>query len=307
MRMKKSGFWRSRIESRMNAMGKQATLKASPIFPLIVLMIACALLVTPATASSALRVTFIDVGQGDCALVTCGNETMLVDTGPVGAWRHIAEAVGEEIEIDCLVLTHPHLDHIGNAARIIERNSVGRVMLPPVEYGTKAYAATMAAIDEADIECIYPAVGDVFHIGEAEVTVYGPHPVAYPEANDWSIVLMIEYAGRSILLTGDAEAAAEGDMLAYDDVLPLRADALKVAHHGSDTSSTFDFISAVAPRYAIVSCDSTEDRSYPSVETAMTLYECGVEDVFTTEVCGDVTIVITKSGTIHVTVNERDG
>lgn len=161
----------------------------------------------------------------------------------------------------------------------------------------------MVAIEEHGIERVYPEVGNVIQLGDSSVTVYSPHSVAYPEANDWSIVLMVEYAGRKVLLTGDAEAPAEADMLAYDDVLPLKADVLKVAHHGSDTSSAFDFIAAVAPQYAVVSCDSEEDRDYPSVVTAMTLFDCGVSDVLTTEKHGDVRITVSAAGEVGVHVS----
>lgn len=146
----------------------------------------------------------------------------------------------------------------------------------------------------------YPYVGDRYMLGDAEITVYGPHPVAYTNPNDWSIVLMIEYAGRRILLTGDIEAEAEYDLLAYSDLYTLDADVLKEAHHGSNTSSTYDFVDAVSPQYAIISCASDADTEYPHVETAMTLYDCGVEDVFLTSTSGNITVLISPFGELNI-------
>lgn len=108
-----------------------------------------------------------------------------------------------------------------------------------------------------------------------------------------------------MLLTGDIETEAENDLVANNDVLPLKADILKVAHHGSDTSSTYHFVEAVSPQYAVVSCSSKGDRTYPHVETAMTLFDCGVEDVFTTEVCGDIATQIQDDGTIQIIYDKK--
>lgn len=248
-----------------------------------------------------LAFTMIDVGMAECMIVTCGAETMMIDT----AYIKNKDIIREELEqmdvdsIEYLVLTHSHADHISGTRWLIDAYEVGAVILPPIEYGTEIFNRTIDELRRHEMDMIYPYPGDQFNLGDATVTVYGPHPVAYTQENDWSIVLMIEYAGKKILLTGDAQIEAEKDMLRCDDWLPLRADVLKVAHHGSNTSSSFGFVEAVSPDYAIISCGKN-DEAYPHVETAMTLMECGVSDILTTEQVGNIHIKINKNGSYMI-------
>lgn len=242
----------------------------------------------------------VDVGMAECMIVDVDGEVMLVDT----AYAKNADAIQSALndmgvhEIRYLVLTHPHADHIGGAKWIIETYPIEEVILPPIEHSTATFESTMEALRENNVELLYPYVGDVFQLGEATITVYGPHPVAYESLNNWSIVLMIEYAGRKILLTGDIEAEAEGDLITYADWYPLEADVLKVAHHGSNTSSTYSFIEAVSPQYAIISCGK-DSKVYPDVETAMNLIDCGVSGIWTTELQGDIIISVDETGEIE--------
>lgn len=242
---------------------------------------------TVSTAFADLSATFIDVGHGDCAIISCNGETMMIDTGPTGAWNNIEPKLSEISSLKYLVLTHPHADHIGNAVNVIESVPVDAVILPPIQHDSKTYGKAMAAINREEIKQIYPFVGDVYQLGGATITVYAPYPVAYTETNDYSIVLMLEYDEIKILFCGDAEAESECDMLAGD--LPLKADILKVGHHGSDTSSTYDFVSAVSPAYAIISCGERGD--YPSTDVGLTLSEAGAE-ILVTKTMGDITFLL---------------
>ena len=239
------------------------------------------------TAFADLSVTFIDVGHGGCAIVTCDGEAMMVDTGPAGAWNNIEPKLSEIDNLKYLVLTHPHADHIGNAVNVIESVLVDAVILPPIQHNTKTYGKVIAAINREEIKQLYPFVGDMYQLGGATITVYAPYPVTYTETNDYSVVLMFEYNGIKILFCGDAEAESEYDMLAGD--LPLKADILKVGHHGSDTSSTYDFVSAVSPAYAIISCGKRGD--YPSTDVGLTLSEAGAE-ILVTKTMGDITFLL---------------
>lgn len=249
--------------------------------------------VAPTALSEGLELTMVDVGAAECLIITVDDEAMMVDAGYAKSWENIEQTI-QSMDIESItyfVITHPHADHIGSAARVLENYDVDTVLLPPITYESAAYGRFEEVLTSSGIPVEYPYVGDQFMLGDAEITVYGPHPVAYTNPNDWSIVLMIEYAGRRILLTGDIEAEAEYDLLAYSDLYPLDADVLKVAHHGSNTSSTFDFVDAVSPQYAFISCASDADTEYPHVETAMTLYDCGVEDVFLTSTSGELSIL----------------
>ena len=267
-----------------------------------VLIVLCLFLQMHRTAvGEGLQFTMIDVGMAECMIVTCGSETMVIDTAYIKDKDIIKEKL-EEMDVDSikyLVLTHPHADHISGTRWLIDAYEVGAAILPPIEYGTEVFNKTIDALRESEVDLIYPYPGDQFHLDDAVVTVYGPHPVAYTQENDWSIVLMIEYAGKKILLTGDSQIEAEIDMLSCNDWLPLQADILKVAHHGSNTSSSFEFIEAVSPQYAIISCGKNNEE-YPHVETAMTLMDCGVSDIITTEKVGDIHIQIHETGSYMI-------
>lgn len=259
--------------------------------------------VQPAFAvSDGLMLTMVDVGATESIIITVGDETMVVDAGYAKSWKDIEQVI-QDMDTESIlyfVITHPHADHIGSAAKIMENHAVETVLLPPITYESAAYGRFEEVLASSSTTVEYPCVGDQYRLADAQITVYGPHPVAYSNPNDWSIVLMIEYAGRRILLTGDIEAKAEYDLLAYSDLYSLDADVLKVAHHGSNTSSTYDFVDAVSPQYAIISCASDTDTEYPHVEAAMTLYDCGVEDVFLTSTSGNITVLISPSGELSI-------
>lgn len=242
-------------------------------------------------AEDGLKITFLNVGQGDCALLQCDGEAMLIDTGIAGAWQHIRDVLDKEKveELKYLVITHPHADHIGAAPDVIDTLSVSEMLLPPIDSATIAYDKMITVAQEKGITLVYPDLGDVHTLGGATITVYGPHPVAYSNANNWSVVLMVQYGEHSALFTGDAEFAAEMDMRANNNALPLKADVLKVAHHGSETSSNYDFLAEVRPDIAVVSCGETD--KYPSTDVAMTLMDVGVTKLMTTKAHGDIEVV----------------
>ena len=253
--------------------------------------------------ASELTFTMIDVGSAECLILVANGDAMIVDAGYAKSWNAIDEAI-QSMDISTVsffVITHPHADHIGSATKILENYEVETVLLPPITYDSEAYGRLSEMLINNKIDVAYPQVGDKYALGDACITVYGPHPVAYKNPNDWSIVLMVEYAGRRILLTGDVEAEAEYDLLAYSNQYPLDADILKVAHHGSNTSSTYEFVSAVSPQYAIISCASDADTEYPNIETAMNLFDCGTEDIFLTSTSGNITISIDSYGEMTIT------
>lgn len=269
---------------------------------LIALAILMVWIALPALADG-LTATFVDVGAADCALFVSDGEAMMIDTGETQAnFGHIKNVMDSQgiHQLKYLVLTHPHADHIGNACNVLQTFQVDQVIMPPIEQSTAVFNDFMKALKELGTNTSYPEVGDKYQLGSAEVTVYGPHPVAYANPNDWSIVMMVHAYGRSILMTGDIEASAEEDLVAANETHSLRADVLKVPHHGSDTSSTLPFVQAVAPIYAIVSCASDTTKNYPSTDVAMTLTSCGTQDILTTEMLGDIQITIDSESKMSI-------
>ena len=256
------------------------------------------------------QVHFLDVGQADAILILEESggirRTMMIDTGDRKTARQVTAYVrarGVE-QLEWLVLTHPHADHIGGAAYLMESLPVGSCLLPSIETNTATYGRVAERLEEFAISRVYPNPGDRFSLGSAAFTVMAPHPVAYPVANDWSIVLMMEAAGRRVLFTGDAQVRSEEDMLAFSKQLPLGADVLKVGHHGSDSSSSYGFIQAVSPEIAVVSCGRDEQREYPMEDVWQNLLDAGVARVYLTRMQGTVVLDIRPDGEMRVTTEK---
>lgn len=227
-----------------------------------------------------LSVTFIDVGQGDCVLLLAPDgTTMLVDAGPVGAFPAIETVLSERgvTALDAVIATHPHEDHIGSMASVLNRYPVGAFYTIADEDPTGAYAAMLAALEKNGCP-VYPADADdrIPWADGCTVTVLNPDPgydYGTGELNDRSVVLHVQYGDTAVLLTGDAEAAAERRMLDTYPKSMLRADVLKLGHHGSASSTTVPFFLAVDPDFAVASCGKDNDYGHPHLETLSLLYE----------------------------------
>lgn len=228
----------------------------------------------------ALTVTILDVGQGDCVLLLAPDgTTMLVDAGPRDAYAAIRSALSAcgVTALDVVVATHPHEDHIGSMAAVLNRYPVGAFYTIADEQPTGSYAAMLAALEKNGCP-VYPADADdrIPWADGCTVTVLNPDPnydYGTKELNDRSVVLHVQYGDTAVLLTGDAEAAAERRMLDTYPKSMLRADVLKLGHHGSASSSTVPFFLAVDPDFAVASCGTDNDYGHPHLETLSLLYE----------------------------------
>ena len=217
-------------------------------------------------ADGTLQVHFIDVGQGDAALlITPEGQTMLIDAGPNASEETLINYLrylGVK-SIDYLVLTHPHEDHIGGADCVIRNFTVKAVLLPDVNHTAASYERLLDAIYEENCEVIFSEPGYTFACGEVGCTLLGPLDCQAKNLNNVSIVLRIEYGDTAFLFTGDAEQDAEQQMIAAWTPDVFACDVLKVGHHGSSTSSGDDFLSLCAPSYAVISCGRNNDYGHP--------------------------------------------
>ena len=243
-----------------------------------------------------IEVHFLDVGQGDCAFIKCGDKTMLIDAGDTSTQitvERYLKARGVE-RLDIIVATHPHKDHIGGMANILKKFDFGEIMMPRVVFDSPVYLDLLEVIDDMGKTVTKAAAGDVFTLGEAEVKVLAPAGTDYEEMNDYSVVLKISIGGRSYLFTGDAEKTSESEMVAaYGD--GLRCDVLKVGHHGSDKSSSKEFIVAARPTYAVISVGKNNSYNHPSPATIKTLAKVGA-GVFLTYEKGNTVFYQKPSG-----------
>ncbi len=248
---------------------------------------------TNADLQDKLVISYIDVGQGDGALVTTPDgASMLIDAGPTSAGDDVVsylESMGIE-SLDYAVFTHPHDDHIGGALDVIENIEIKNFIIPDCTHISKTYEKFLLAIDESGANVIFSEPDYSFDLGEASVKILSPIMGAYDELNYYSIVLKLTYGNNSFMFTGDAEKVNENEMLERYGSSVLSCDVLKVGHHGSSTSSSKDFIDAIAPAVAIISCAEGNEYGHPHRETNQLLSEKQIT-VFRTDIEGTVILV----------------
>jgi competence protein ComEC len=255
---------------------------------------------TVSAASSSLNgnitIDFIDVGQGDSELIRQGNQTMLIDTGPGSSESKLISFLSSQniSEINYLIMTHPHEDHIGNADVVLQKYKVDNLLMTQYTTNTKAFENLLTAANTAKtkgMKVTNPSLGSSFKLGDATCQVLGPVNPDSGDLNTCSIVLEITFGKIKFLFTGDAQASNESGMIAkgYD----LSADVLKVGHHGSNTSTSQAFLNAVKPKYAMIEVGKGNTYGHPTQTTLNRLAGIGAQ-VFRTDELG--TIVCTSDG-----------
>lgn len=234
-----------------------------------------------------LSVHFIDVGQGDSTLLISSGHAMLIDCGDSDQGTKIQNYLTKQgVEsLDYLVLTHPDADHIGGAPVIITKFEIGQVFMSDYEKETKTYERTIDALKYRRLDWETPAPQDSVRLGDAEVTFLAPVK-HYDDPNNASIALIVKIGNNSFLFSGDAEAEAETDILNLKT--GIQADVYQTGHHGSRTSSSQEFIDAINPAYAVISCGENNDYGHPHAETLNQFREKDI-NVFRTDEQGTIT------------------
>ncbi len=256
----------------------------------------------PLSAFADLRVHFLDVGQGDCSVILCDGEAMVIDGGPRSAnqmvYSYLRNTLGIR-RLDCVVATHPDADHVSGLGSVLNAAMAEVVITPVTEWNTGAFSNMVRAAQKQNTPLSVPQEGESFPLGGATVTVlhccpeiieYDDERDRYIYVNDSSIVLRIDYGKTSFLFAADAEAYSEYMMM--DSGMNLKADVLRVAHHGSNDSSTRQFLQAVQPEYAVISVGGNT-YGHPHRKTLERLAEAGAR-VLRTDELG--TIVMASDG-----------
>lgn len=246
--------------------------------------------------SKLLKVHFIDVGQADAILAQLPNgDNMLIDAGNNADGPMVLDYLRKQgvNKIDYLVGTHPHEDHIGGMDQVIREIKVGKVYLPPSSHTTPTYEQVLKALKEKGLKAVAARAGlTLVESGRLKVTSVAPVTQTAEDINDLSAVLKIVHANTVFLLAGDTGAESEALMVASG--IPLKADVLKVGHHGSRTSSTTKFLKKVMPRWAVVSVGAGNRYGHPHKQTLDRLRGVGAT-IYRTDHLG--TIVATSDGT----------
>lgn len=238
-----------------------------------------------------LSLHMIDVGQGQALLLTCGGTSAMVDTGLSGTSNEVVNYLWKQgvRRLEYLFITHPHSDHCGGAKDVVERIGTEVLIIPEYLSEEAALATAGDWVGKTDTPIAITHAGQQYALGEATITVL--HPAAGNEIddmNDLSLVLLVEYGGRRLLLTGDITQAVEQALTGIGPV-----DVLQVPHHGSYTSSSAAFLEDISPDIALISCGKNNDYGHPHDVTLSRLEQAGAE-IYRTD----------QLGTLMVTINE---
>jgi competence protein ComEC len=261
---------------------------------------------TPPPSGDELRVHVLDVGQGDSILIVApGGKSVLVDAGTPGKGKLILDAMRRNGvgQIDLLVATHAHADHIGGADEVLRGAKVVSVLDSRVPNATKNYEDFLEAIDEAGAKYIAAAPGQRFDLGgNAFLTVLAPLQPLFRKAdlrsggnepNANSIVMRLDYGDFSLLLTGDAEAETEERLIRSG--ANIKARVLKVGHHGSKYASSEEFLRQGGFEAAIISDGEDNRYGHPSQEVLDRFRARGLK-LYRTDLEGGITIVSRGQG-----------
>lgn len=243
---------------------------------------------------AAFSVTYLDVGQADCALVTAGEENMLIDAGNNDDKDAVLGFLKEQgvTKLNYVVATHPHEDHIGAMSYVVENFDVGNFIMPKKAANTKTFERLLDALERKNVAVTDPKAGDTFALGEAVCTVLWGGEGDYDDTNDYSVVLRVDFYNNSFLFCGDASSLVENEILSAGQT--VSCDVLKVGHHGSRTASSTAFLDAASPRFAVISCGEGNSYGHPHPETLESLASRGIV-TYRTDLCGSVQV--TSDGT----------
>lgn len=238
---------------------------------------------------------FIDVGQGDAALIRTEAGDILIDAGTNSSEDELKaylDSMGVQ-DIEYAVFTHPHEDHIGGADMVLNTYNVKCVILPDATSTSKTFERMMDAIETEKCEVMEATPDQTFTVGELTCTILAPISTSYTETNNYSVVIRADYGDTSVLFMGDAEVDAEEEILErYRFKGTLDCDLLKVGHHGSDTSSSQAFLDAVTPVHAVISCGEGNSYGHP-VQEIVKRYEAMQVELHRTDLEGSIVFVST--------------
>lgn len=223
-----------------------------------------------------LTVHFLDVQHADCILLACGGEYALVDGGYPESGDKIVAYLEEQgvKKLELMVGTHPHGDHIGGLPQVLNTYPTETVWTSQLPYTNDYVSDFTTAVTRNGADFVQPRPGESFQLGDTTIDVIGPLNLRYEDANDLSLVLRVTYGDTRFLLTGDMEEFAERELVEAE--VDLKADVLKVGHHGSASSTSYRFLRAVAPTYGVISLAAYNEYGHPHNDPMSRLMDADV-------------------------------
>lgn len=237
------------------------------------------------------EVEFLDVGQGDCTLISANGRHILIDAGENDQADTVIAALRKKgiKKIDIAIGTHPHSDHIGGLDAVIEEFEVGQVILPELTDEqtptTKTYLDLLTVIADKGVPLKRPDPPEKIDIGGGTLELRGPL-AGYSDLNNVSVTVRFVYDGISFWIAGDCSKEAENDLLKEGQV--VKTTVYKVSHHGSDTATTQPFLDQLAPQYCVISVGKDNSYGHPHKEISRRLDASGAT-VYRTDLNGTVT------------------
>ena len=244
-------------------------------------------------------VKVLDVGQGDCTLIYSNGYSALIDMGTSDSSADICSTLMDYgiKEIDVVIVTHLHSDHLGGAEKIAELFEIKNVILPEISIESQELGLAemlIAKVTDNGIGVYTASQGMNFELGEFEFTILASYDKMEDE-NNRSIITAVKIDDLKFIFSGDAEAETESKLL--EEGLNLKCDFFKAGHHGSSTSNTRELLSQMKPKYTVVSCGENNSYGHPHNEVLAT-FEYYDTKVYRTDYDGDVTFNV-KNGRIY--------
>lgn len=246
--------------------------------------------ITETNTADKMTVSFIDVGQGNCTLLTCGGKAILVDSGEVGAAQTVIGYIKNlNIDtLDCVLVTHPHSDHMGAMIKLLYEFKIKDFIMPEIPEKiiptSKTYEKFLTAVSDNAENVIATEPGATYSYGEMTMEIFAPLR-DYDDLNDMSAVTRVSYGDTSVMFTGDATTTVEKDLLKKN--IDYSATILNVGHHGSKTSSSEKWLKAVDPKYAVICCGLNNDYGHPHAVVTKRLESMGIE-YYRTDLLGTI-------------------
>lgn len=238
-----------------------------------------------------IRISYIDVGQGDSELIQVNGKNLLIDAGTNESTNKVISYLDKQKvkKLDYVVATHPHEDHIGGMAAVIKKYDIGQFYAPKKLTNTKTFENMINALKSKNLKVNVARAGVEFDLGkDVKCEMLAPNNNNYEDLNNYSAVIKVTYKDSKFLFTGDAQKLSEKEILSenYD----LSSDVLKVGHHGSTSSSSKAFLDKVTPKISIISCGKNNDYGHPHKET-LNEFEKRKIQVYRTDVDGTILLI----------------
>lgn len=238
-----------------------------------------------------LKVNYIDVGQGDSILVQVNGKNLLIDAGTTESTDKLISYLDKQkiTNLDYVVATHPHEDHIGGMSAVIKKYKIGEFYAPKITSKTKTFENMVKALKNKNIKINVAKPDITLDLGKnTKCEMLAPNSSKYEDLNNYSAVIKITYGNSKFLFMGDAEKLSENEILNknYD----ISCDVLKVGHHGSNSSTSKQFLDKASPKIAVISCGKNNDYGHPHHETLDALKKKNIQ-IYRTDVNGSIVLL----------------